>query len=152
MFATERFIAADHDNEAGSDYAMAASVSAWACSPWTKNGALKKTQTKPTKSLKLQTYQTFRKPKVLPLKRCIFRSNRGIVSRVILTNWLVDLLKQISLTFWVEAKEPLNLVVLICLVNKWNGNNVFITCENKYWFLKILFKMGKVSYDMYGAR
>ena len=48
---------------------------------------------------------------------------------------LVDLLKQISLTFWVEAKESLNLVVLICLMNKWNGSNVFITCDNKYLFL-----------------
>ena len=28
----------------------------------------------------------------------------------------------------------------------------FLTCENKYWFLKYCLKIGKVSYDMHGAR
>ena len=46
------------------------------------------------------------------------------------TLYLVNLLRQISLTFWVEANESLDLVVLIRLMNKLNGRNVFITCGN----------------------
>ena len=76
--------------QAGCDYAMAASVSAWACSPWTKNGALRK-NTKINKitrlPLKLQTNQTFRGRNSYLFKDLFFQSNRGIVSRVILTNW-----------------------------------------------------------------
>ena len=41
----------------------------------------------------LQTNQTFREPKVFLSQRCIFQSNRGIVSRVILTNWRSKLLR-----------------------------------------------------------
>ena len=68
---------------------------------------------------------------------------------------LVTLLKRISLTFWVEANESLNFLVLICLMNKWNVSNVFITCENEYWFYfkkLLLFKIGKFSYVTHSAR
>ena len=39
---------------------------------------------------------------------------------------IVNLLRQISLTFWVEANESLDLVALIRLSNKRNGRNVFL--------------------------
>ena len=47
--------------------------------------------------------------------------------------------RQISLTFWVEANESIYLVVLMRLINKWNGRNVFITCVNLYWFFHTVY-------------
>ena len=52
-----------------------------------------------------------------PLQECTSSPHSTSACQAFVWGQLVNLLRQISLTFWVEANEALNLVVLICLMN-----------------------------------